>query len=62
MRDGIDITETEWHQMTEDEQRRHEEEISKEDWAEYDKWLDRERPWWMFIEQEESWLKNVANR
>ena len=41
-----------WQQLTSEEQRRHEEEI------EYDEVMNKEPPWWHFIEE---WLKEKVS-
>lgn len=23
----------------------------------YDKWLERDRPWWMYLEEDKNWMK-----
>lgn len=45
-----------WQQLNDDEHQQHLEEISKSDWDDYAKWLDRERPWWYWIELDENWI------
>ena len=39
----------EWNQMSNEEQRRHEDEL-KSDW---DTWRAKEKPWWVYLEE---WL------
>ncbi len=37
------------------------EQIHTFDWDDYAKWLDRDRPWWYYLELENNWINRQEN-
>ena len=46
-----------WQQLTDEEQRLHEEEVSEADWNDYANYLDTHRIVWWWLKQETNWIK-----